>query len=549
MKKVVSFYIALLVIIFLIFNNFFVIKFWELYFIESKKKEIKYITDNILDVLRSNKNLETIDRNYLLYLFSNLPEYVYFIVYDEDYKVLVYYPAFFNVDYEFLKSNPFGQEKLVFQDYILTYFVPFNRYMLAVEMNLNFIKDIRKELIYMASFIISFSFPLSYLLSILIFRLIEKRINIIKEFVFNVSLGKFDYDINYKYNDELKEIFTKIKLMKDFLVKYINEIEQNKKILEEIFNNSPFFVIILDNYDKVIYLNKNIDQNLKEFFLKNLIDINLDKDKIIKFNKSYFKMLIFEHNLNKIGIFIDITDFYNLNELKDRALAMISHDLRTPIASIKANLEFLVNKNIEPEIKNKINSILLELDRINYMIYRYLDYSRIKLGKKIANLEIINLYDFINFINDFVNFLEYSDNFDFDFHKINQNLEEYQDIKNKNILIDLNLFKQLISNLFDNAYKYSIDKKVLLNIVFDKDKFYLKVGNLTNLENYKIINDIMTNDSNFYLYKGKLGLLIVKEIANILNIKINLDKENLNIEDRINLNEILLYFILEFSYI
>ncbi|MGC8814646.1 MAG: histidine kinase dimerization/phospho-acceptor domain-containing protein [bacterium] len=549
MKKVVSFYIALLVIIFLIFNNFFVIKFWELYFIESKKKEIKYVTDNILDVLKSNKNLETIDKNYLLYLFSNLPEYVYFIVYDEDYKVLIYYPAFFNVDYEFLKSNPFGQEKLVFQDYILTYFVPFNRYMLAVEMNLNFIKDIRKELIYMASFIISFSFPLSYLLSILIFRLIEKRINIIKEFVFNVSLGKFDYDINYKYNDELKEIFTKIKLMKDFLVKYINEIEQNKKILEEIFNNSPFFVIILDNYDKVIYLNKNIDQNLKEFFLKNLIDINLDKDKIIKFNKSYFKMLIFEHNLNKIGIFIDITDFYNLNELKDRALAMISHDLRTPIASIKANLEFLVNKNIEPEIKNKINSILLELDRINYMIYRYLDYSRIKLGKKIANLEIINLYDFINFINDFVNFLEYSDNFDFDFHKINQNLEEYQDIKNKNILIDLNLFKQLISNLFDNAYKYSIDKKVLLNIVFDKDKFYLKVGNLTNLENYKIINDIMTNDSNFYLYKGKLGLLIVKEIANILNIKINLDKENLNIEDRINLNEILLYFILEFSYI
>ncbi|MGB9638667.1 MAG: sensor histidine kinase, partial [bacterium] len=225
------------------------------------------------------------------------------------------------------------------------------------------------------------------------------------------------------------------------------------------------------------------------------------------------------------------------------------HDLRTPIASIKANLEFLVNKNIEPEIKNKINSILLELDRINYMIYRYLDYSRIKLGKKIANLEIINLYDFINFINDFVNFLEYSDNFDFDFHKINQNLEEYQDIKNKNILIDLNLFKQLISNLFDNAYKYSIDKKVLLNIVFDKDKFYLKVGNLTNLENYKIINDVMTNDSDFYLYKGKLGLLIVKEIANILNIKINLDKENLNIEDRINLNEILLYFILEFSYI
>ncbi|MGB9638848.1 MAG: hypothetical protein ACPL1F_06105, partial [bacterium] len=116
MKKVVSFYIALLVIIFLIFNNFFVIKFWELYFIESKKKEIKYITDNILDVLRSNKNLETIDKNYLLYLFSNLPEYVYFIVYDEDYKVLIYYPAFFNVDYEFLKSNPFGQEKLVFQD-------------------------------------------------------------------------------------------------------------------------------------------------------------------------------------------------------------------------------------------------------------------------------------------------------------------------------------------------------------------------------------------------------------------------------------------------
>jgi len=547
MKRIVSFYIALLVIIFLVFNNFFVVKFWELYFVESKKREIKYVADNILDILKTNRNIETMDKNYLLYLFSNLPEYIYFIVYDKNYNVLVYYPTFFSVDYEFLKLNPFYQEKLIFKDYILTYFLPFNNYMLAVEMNLSFIKDIRKDLIYMASFIILFSFPLSYLLSILIFRLIEKRINIIREFAFNVSLGKFDYDIDYKYNDELKDIFIKIKLMKEYLVKYINEIEQNKKILEEIFNNVPFFVIMVDSYDKIIYLNKPLNQDLKQFFLKNLTDIELNNDKIIKYDKSYFKTVIFENNLNRIGIFIDITDFYNLSELKDKALAMVSHDLRTPIASIKANLQFLLTKNLENDIKNKINSILLELDRINYMIYRYLDYSRIKLGKKIAKMEVINLIDFVNFVNDFVNFLEYSDNIEFNNEAIFENIENNQEFKNKNILIDLELFKQLASNLFDNAYKYSLNKKVSLNFHFNKDKILFKIGNLTTLENYKIISEIIQADNDLYLSKGKLGLLIVKEIANILNIKIQIEKQE--IKENYNApNNLLLYFILIINY-
>jgi len=547
MKRIVSFYIALLVIIFLVFNNFFVVKFWELYFVESKKREIKYVADNILDILKTNRNIETMDKNYLLYLFSNLPEYIYFIVYDKNYNVLVYYPTFFSVDYEFLKLNPFYQEKLIFKDYILTYFLPFNNYMLAVEMNLSFIKDIKKDLIYMASFIILFSFPLSYLLSILIFRLIEKRINIIREFAFNVSLGKFDYDIDYKYNDELKDIFIKIKLMKEYLVKYINEIEQNKKILEEIFNNVPFFVIMVDSYDKIIYLNKPLNQDLKQFFLKNLTDIELNNDKIIKYDKSYFKTVIFENNLNRIGIFIDITDFYNLSELKDKALAMVSHDLRTPIASIKANLQFLLTKNLENDIKNKINSILLELDRINYMIYRYLDYSRIKLGKKIAKMEVINLIDFVNFVNDFVNFLEYSDNIEFNNEAIFENIENNQEFKNKNILIDLELFKQLASNLFDNAYKYSLNKKVSLNLDFNKDKILFKIGNLTTLENYKIISEIIQADNDLYLSKGKLGLLIVKEIANILNIKIQIEKQE--IKENYNApNNLLLYFILIINY-
>jgi signal transduction histidine kinase len=549
MKKIVSFYIAMLVIIFLILNNFFVVKFWEFYFVESKKKEIKYIANNILDVLKNNtgQNLENIDKNYLIYLFSNLPEYTYFIVYDKDYRIIIYYPVFFNVDYNFLKSITFNQEKLVFQDYILTYFLPFNNYMLAIEMNLSFIKEIRKDLIYMAIFIILLSFPFSYLLSILIFNLIEKRINIIKEFVFNVSLGKFDYNIDYKYNDELKDIFIKIKLMKEYLVKYINEIEQNKKILEEIFNNVPFFVIILDSYDKIIYLNKPLNQDLKEFFLKNLTDIELNNDKIIKYDKSYFKMVVFENNLNRIGIFIDITDFYNLSELKDKALAMVSHDLRTPIASIKANLQFLLTKNLENDIKNKINSILIELERINYMIHRYLDYSRIKLGKKIAKMEVIKLIDFVNFVNDFVNFLEYSENIDFNNEAIFENIENKQELKNKNILIDLELFKQLLSNLLDNAYKYSFNKKVLLDLSFNENELLIKIGNLANLENYNIISEIIKANNDLYLSKGKLGLLIAKEIANILNIKIQIEKQETK-ETYNNDNSILLHFILVINY-
>jgi len=189
----------------------------------------------------------------------------------------------------------------------------------------------------------------------------------------------------------------------------------------------------------------------------------------------------------------------------------------------------------------------LELDRINYMIHRYLDYSRIKLGKKIAKIEVIKLIDFVNFVNDFVNFLEYSENIDFNNEVIFENIENNQELKNKNILIDLELFKQLLSNLLDNAYKYSLNKKVLLDLCFNENELLIKIGNLANLQNYNIISEIIKANNDLYLSKGKLGLLIVKEIANILNIKIQIEKQETK-ETYNKDNSILLHFILVINY-
>ena len=71
------------------------------------------------------------------------------------------------------------------------------------------------------------------------------------------------------------------------------------------------------------------------------------------------------------------------NELRTALLAAVSHDLRTPLASIKAAATSLLSHDVnwEPEaVEDLLRTIDLEADRLNSLVGNLLDMSRIQTG-------------------------------------------------------------------------------------------------------------------------------------------------------------------------
>ena len=62
-----------------------------------------------------------------------------------------------------------------------------------------------------------------------------------------------------------------------------------------------------------------------------------------------------------------------------------SHEIRTPLAAIRGMLEVLVRKPRDPKVyEEKIADIIVQVDRLNYLLDQLLQLARIESGVHIA---------------------------------------------------------------------------------------------------------------------------------------------------------------------
>ncbi len=125
--------------------------------------------------------------------------------------------------------------------------------------------------------------------------------------------------------------------------------------------------------------------------------------------------------------------------------ADISHELRSPLAGIRGNLEVLLRKRREPEqYELKIEQVLHETDRMNKLLEQLLQLSRMETGNIKPNTEQIALRRFCTSLLE----------------KWETLLAEHQltvelTIPNETpILADSNLLEVILGNLLSNSLKY-----------------------------------------------------------------------------------------------
>lgn len=201
-----------------------------------------------------------------------------------------------------------------------------------------------------------------------------------------------------------------------------------------------------------------------------------------------------------------------------------SHELRTPITSIKGQLEVaLINPRSEAEYQKILSSIHDDVNNVTTIINGFLELAESNIEPGAISFEKLRIDEVVFIVKDeFVRRKPDS--------VVNIEFENMPEDEN-NIIINgnLRLLKGLITNLIDNACKFSENKKVIVKIGYDEQKVFLKfIDNGIGIPGDEINNIFQplfrSKNANNKPGSG-IGLSIVNRIANIHNAIIKVDSE------------------------
>ena len=248
-----------------------------------------------------------------------------------------------------------------------------------------------------------------------------------------------------------------------------------------ILNQLDDYLIILDKYKNIKYLNpsaknkfgkeslgKHIATILRVPDLLQNIDLVLNKRKTINMDLElnqpsfqFFKVYImigesiFSDDPDTINLFLkDFTEIVKAQKFKSDFVANVSHELKTPLVSIKGFLETISgHAKDDLEAQKKFIPIMLEqADRMESLIKDLLSLSKIELEEHIQPQDKVNLKEVLNSVEDI--------------HQKNLKLFEFKNNIKDDFFIkgDHEKLIEVFSNIIDNSIKYSEkNKKIEVN--------------------------------------------------------------------------------------
>lgn len=157
----------------------------------------------------------------------------------------------------------------------------------------------------------------------------------------------------------------------------------------------------------------------------------------------------------------DITYQQEIQKIKDDFISLVSHELKTPLASIKAYIQVLEKKLSETgdrQLAAYLSNVDRQSNKLNELLNELLDAGELEFGRFNIKKETFSLPDLIERVKS-----------DFETTYTSHTLIQ-RGRPDVQIQGDKNRVEQVLTNLLSNAVKYSPDSgKVVLNVVREKD--------------------------------------------------------------------------------
>ncbi|QJD97048.1 PAS domain S-box protein [Mucilaginibacter robiniae] len=173
------------------------------------------------------------------------------------------------------------------------------------------------------------------------------------------------------------------------------------------------------------------------------------------------------HFTGYIGACVDITEQKQLQQQKDEFIGVASHELKTPVTSIKAYaqiLEATFRKESDVKKTNMLAKMNNQIDRLTTLITDLLDVTKIQSGR----LQLNNDYFSLNqLVTDLTEDLQRTTHH----HQLVTELQSASEV-----YADKDRISQVITNLVTNAIKYSPQaEKIIIRTYTDNNALYLSV--------------------------------------------------------------------------
>ncbi len=310
-----------------------------------------------------------------------------------------------------------------------------------------------------------------------------------------VILGELDTPLPKVEYEELEPLTENLRSLISQLKLYISSIQQQSGKIDYIINNMHEGLVMVDEHTNILlindaakrFLNINIDVVEKNIMLyirndeivssiqntlsqKKLTVIDVDskifENKVLRF---YLSPVFGDNsNINNTGVIIlisDVTEIKNAEKVRTNFVANVSHELKTPITTIKGFTELLSAGMIsDPAVSSRyLQLMLVECERLINLINDIL---------KLSELEDISIYTSKEAVNVFKVCCDVKELL------CEQATEKSITIKVSGacgeILAGYDRIKELIINLVDNAIKYNnIGGRV--NITVNDDNKFVKL--------------------------------------------------------------------------
>ncbi len=195
----------------------------------------------------------------------------------------------------------------------------------------------------------------------------------------------------------------------------------------------------------------------------------------------------------------------------------VAHDLRTPLTRISGVMELLLtDRNLPEKIRTDCVSIAEEINRLKNVVNTIMDISRTNSRPGEIIKQKINI---IAMLRDFCDFFEpvFED----------KGLKFYLSLPEKPVYImaDKDLLARLLSNLLENALKFTNNGFVAVSIQQVKNQLFLRIADsgcgISRHDLQFIFNRFFRSDTSRHLQGNGLGLALVKAIANAHHWKID----------------------------
>ena len=369
----------------------------------------------------------------------------------------------------------------------------------------------------------------------------------------DISNKEFDSRVRSQMSGEMGEFAKNFNSMIDTINSTIKDITNKNIQLKSIMQSVSHGILAIDTKGRILLINelakkmvegdelilpegKSIRQFIKnktvlESILSNMssensvvVQKNISKDVIykIKIDPVYFK------NTDAVIGFIinieDVTDYVKLENMRKQFVANVSHELKTPLTSIKGFVETLkMTENLDVDTKNRFLGIIEnETTRLSRLIDDILLLSTVenKVKKKV---EKVDLFEIFEEIHEIVGYIAKNKNIKIDYQFENEDIDlwEYS-----------GYIRQILLNIIENAIKYTGQNgNVKVRQYVKQDKVFIEIqDNGIGIPK----EDIDRVFERFYrVDKARsrsvggtgLGLAITKHMVKALNGNIKLESE------------------------